>query len=80
MSDKKNLVVVTKTEIFFDQQLRWSYDERYSNTISLIKEKDGQFIFILDRLFNDHGWDKYPLISEEDKSIIGVKHEKKSDY
>ena len=75
MSDKKNLVVVTKTEVFFDQQLRWSYDKRYSNTISLIKEQDGKFIFILDRLFNDYGWDKYPLISEEDESIIGVKHE-----
>ena len=67
MSDKKNLVVVTKTEVFFDQQLRWSYDKRYSNTISLIKEQDGKFIFILDRLFNDYGWDKYPIFTEEDK-------------
>ena len=60
MSDEKN-------EVFFDQQLRWSFDRRYDNTIKLIKEKDGQFIFIFDRLFNDFGWDKYPLISEKDK-------------
>ena len=51
----------------FNNELRLSYDRRYSNTTSLIKEKDGQFIFILDRLFNDDGWDKYPLISEKDK-------------
>jgi len=51
----------------FNNELRQSYDRRYSNTTSLIKEKDGQFIFILDRLFNNYGWDKYPLISEKDK-------------
>ena len=51
----------------FNNELRQSYDRRYSNTNSLIKEKDGQFIFLLDRLFNNFGWDKYPLISEKDK-------------
>jgi|5_EtaG_2_1085323.scaffolds.fasta_scaffold299942_1 hypothetical protein len=51
----------------FNNELRLSYDRRYSNTTSLIKEKDGRFIFILDRLFNEHGWGKYPLISEKDK-------------
>jgi len=51
----------------FNNELRQSYDRRYSNTTSLIKEKDGQFIFLLDRLFNNFGWDKYPLISEKDK-------------
>ena len=51
----------------FNNELRLSFDRRYKNTTSLIKERDGAFIFILDRLFNNHGWDKYPLISEKDK-------------
>ena len=51
----------------FNNELRLYFDRRYQNTTSLIKEKDGQFIFILDRLLNEHGWAKYPLFSEEDK-------------
>ena len=51
----------------FNNELRLSFNRRYANTTSLIKERDGRFIFILDRLFNNHGWDKYPLISEKDK-------------
>jgi hypothetical protein len=51
----------------FNNELRLSYDRRYRNTTKLIKERDGQFIFILDRMFNNYGWDKYPLISEKDK-------------
>ena len=55
------------SKIFFDQQLKWSLDRRSESTIKLTKEKDGRFIFILDRLFNDHGWDKYPIFNERDK-------------
>ena len=51
----------------YNNELRLSFDRRYKNTTSVIKEKDGQYIYIIDRLLNEHGWTKCPLYSEEDK-------------